>query len=420
MAGLELRTVPACEALTFARVAEMAFGEVATDEDAEEIADVCFDPAWAIGVYDAGRLVATTSAVALDLTLPAGPGQPLPVTAAPGVTGVGVLPTHRRRGLLTQMMAHQLGQMREREVPLAILTASESVIYGRFGYGLASSRQSLAIATQRSGLKELPGAGGGRSGTGRLRLLGAEEAVEVLPAIHDRARRLRPGEVSRSKTRWERILADPERQRRGDGARTYVVHENGKGGPDGYASYRQHSKWEEGLPAHTISVEDIYSTSANVNAALWRFLLDLDLVQEVTARGRPLDEPLRWRLADPRQVRTTNVGDFLWARLIDVPAALAARGYGTETELVLEITGAETDRYQLSTSPAAGQCRRAKSREKTDLVLSLSDLGAIYLGGCRPTVLAAAGLVQEARPGALARADNAFASPLDPFCGTHF
>jgi predicted acetyltransferase len=140
----------------------------------------------------------------------------------------------------------------------------------------------------------------------------------------------------------------------------------------------------------------------------------------VKARNRPLDDPLRWLLADPRQLRTTGVSDFLWVRLIDVPAALGSRGYGTETELVLEVTGPVTQRYQLSTGPVSGHCRRAHDGEKADLVLSLRELGAIYLGGCRPSVLAAAGQIQEVRAGALARADAAFASPLAPFCGTFF
>ena len=172
--------------------------------------------------------------------------------------------------------------------------------------------------------------------------------------------------------------------------------------------------------------------SPDVHAALWRFLLDIDLVEELTASLRPLDEQLRWRLADPRQLRTTSINDFLWARLVDVPAALSARGYGTDTELVFEVagpahgpaggpeTGAEPGRYLLATSPAGGSCRRAKDSERTDLVLGPCELGAIYLGGCPPSVLAAAGRIQEARPGALGRADAAFSSTVAPFCGTHF
>jgi predicted acetyltransferase len=417
MAGLEVRTVRASESLTFSRVAELAFGSVATDEEVEETAAHVFDPEWAIGVYDGSQLVATASTTSMELTLPAGSAQLFPVAAVRGVTAVGVLPTHRRRGLLNQMMAYQIGQFREREVPLAILTASESLIYGRYGYGLTASCQSLSIASKRSGFLDALSDG---EGPGRLRIVSAEEAATILPAVHEQARRLRPGEVNRSKEVWKTEFRDPERHRRGANARIYVVHEEAGGGADGYATYRHRWKWQDGLTATSTSVEDLYSLSPAVHTSLWRFLLDIDLVEEVNVGSRPLDEPLRWRLADPRQLRTTSINDCLWARLVDIPAALAARGYSTETELVLEIEGPATQRFTLTTAPSGASCRPARGREQTDLVLGLSQLGAIYLGGCRPSVLAAAGRVKESRPGALARADAAFDSPRTPYCGTHF
>jgi predicted acetyltransferase len=418
MAGLEVREVPASEALDFARVAELAFGNVASDEELEATAAELYDPEWAIGVYEAGQLVATAAALPMELTLPAGPGQTFLLAAVPGVTAVGVLPTHRRQGLLTRMMAHHLDQFREREVPLAILTASESVIYGRYGYGVASSSQSVSLATKRSAFVERPS--DTHLQAGPMKLLSATEAANILPALHDRARKLRPGDVSRSKETWDDTFRDPRRHRHGGGGRIYVVHMGPDGEADGYTTYRYQWKWQDGLPANSLSVEDIYSTSPEVDAGLWRFLLDVDLVEEVTAGARPLDEPLRWRLADPRRLRTTSINDALWARLVDIPGALSARGYCAETELVLEVEGPMTERFTLATGSARGSCRLAKASEKTDVVLGLNQLGAIFLGGCRPSVLAAAGQVIERRPGALARADAAFASPLLPFCGTRF
>jgi predicted acetyltransferase len=418
VAALELRDVPVSEAREFVRVLGLAFGHDTTDEEIEAAVSEFYDPDWAIGFYDAGRLVATAGALRLELTLPAGPGQPFPSVTVPGVTAVGVLPTHRRRGLLNQMMAHQLGQFRDRGVPLAILVASESVIYGRYGYGLASSCQGLAIATKRSSFLSTRRPEG--PVPGRLHLMGPVEAATVAPGIHDDARRLRPGEVSRSALFWETTLRDLDRSRHGDNARAFVVHENADGRPDGYASYRYHGKWADGLPANRVAVEDLYSASPDVDAALWRFLLDIDLVEELTAGARPLDDALRWRLAEPRRLRTTGIHDSLWALLANVPAALETRGYGIETELVLEVNGVTTGRYKLATAAAGAHCWRAKDTAPTDLVLGLNQLGAIYLGGCRPSVLAAAGLIEETRAGALTRADAAFASPLLPFCGTMF
>ena len=159
-----------------------------------------------------------------------------------------------------------------------------------------------------------------------MKLLSATEAAKILPALHDRARKFRPGDVSRSKETWDDTFRDPRRHRHGGGGRIYVVHMGPDGDADGYATYRYQWKWQDGLPANSLSVEDIYSTSPEVDAGLWRFLLDIDLVEEVTAGARPLDEPLRWRLADPRRLRTTSINDALWARLVDIPAALSLAG----------------------------------------------------------------------------------------------
>lgn len=421
MSKLEPRRLTREEASAFARTVELCFGNVATEQDVAAVVAQDFDEDWAIGVHDGGDLVATAGATPFELTLPAAPGRPFPVLGVAGVTCVGVLPTHRRRGLLRRMMAYQLAQFREREIPVAILTASESVIYGRFGYGLASSYQSLEIATRRSAFRELPYLA--LPVEGRVRIVGKEEAAQVLPPLHAEARVLRPGEIDRTEARWTGLLDDPEGQRHEASARIYVVHEDAARKPDGYASYRFQDQVDGPSRRHrAVVVEDLYALTAPVQAHLWRYLLDLDLVETLRSQARPLDEPLRWMLADPRQLRTEGVGDMLWAKLVDVPAALAARGYAACTELVLEVTGANErpERYRLETGPEAGDCRRAKAGERTDLVLGEADLASVYLGGCRLSVLAAAGRVQEPRPGALARADAAFTGPLAPFCGTHF
>jgi predicted acetyltransferase len=141
-------------------------------------------------------------------------------------------------------------------------------------------------------------------------------------------------------------------------------------------------------------------------------------VGEVTAAVLPVDEPLRWLLTDPRQMRVTDFGDHLWARLIDLPGALAARGYSADEQLVLDVR--DEGCFRLETGPTSGFCRRARKGERIDVALGLSELGAIYFGGVRPSVLGAAGRVVEERAGALARADAAFASPVAPYCGTDF
>lgn len=415
--GLELRTVPSSDAADFIRSVDTAFGHVPEEEDVAQWLPF-FDPEFAIAVYDGDGIVATASANRFELTLPAAPGTANSTVAVPGVTAVGVLPTHRRRGLLTKLMARQLADFRRAGFPVAILNASESLIYGRFGYGLAQSYQSVVIERRAAAFRDSVRA------PGRLRLLDPTEASKLMPAVHDHVRRTRPGEITRPPEWWGKFFRDREKDRAGAGARTYVVHESAAGECDGYAAYRQVTSWPDGLASNSILVEDLSAVSTPVHHVLWRYLLDLDLSAEISARARPLDEPLRWMLADPRRLRTTRVSDHLWLRIIDVPAALGAREYGADELLVLEVTGAgrggTASRFTLETDAGGGACRRSRRNEAPQLSLSMADLGAIYLGGVAPSVLAAAGRVHELEPGAVARADTMFASPVPPFCSTDF
>jgi predicted acetyltransferase len=158
------------------------------------------------------------------------------------------------------------------------------------------------------------------------------------------------------------------------------------------------------------------------DAALWRYILSLDLAGTIQLHARPVDDPGRWRLADPRRLRTTHVGDHLWVRLLDLPASLAARRYATDGRLVLEVTDAlrprNQGRFLLEGGPDGASCEPTGA--DADLALDVADLGAAYVGGVRPTVLARAGRVVELRPGALRRADAMLASDPAPLCTTHF
>jgi predicted acetyltransferase len=413
---LELRPVETSEVGSFVRSVEVAFGAVPSDEEAAYSESVT-EPPKTLAVFDGGRIVATAGWNDYELTLPSRRGTQFPGLTVPGVTAVGVHPTHRRRGLLTRMMTRQLSDLRQRGDVMAILTASESVIYGRFGYGLAQSHQDISISTGRAGFRRAV------AGSGRIRLTEPDEASKVLPDLHDRARRLRPGEINRGPQWWDWEFKDPEKDREGGKARFYAVHESDSGEPDGYASYRYHSAWPSGVPDSRVAIGDIVALAPDVRAGLWRYLLDLDLVGEVGWNQCPLDDPLRWLLADPRQLHTTAVHDHIWLRIIDVARSLAARGYGTEDRVVLDVHGDDpesTGRWVVETGATGGECRKARKADKTDLTLGLDDLGAVYLGGVAPSVLAAAGRVTEQVPGALARADAAFASPVAPFCSTGF
>jgi len=192
------------------------------------------------------------------------------------------------------------------------------------------------------------------------------------------------------------------------------------GDSDGYVTYRVHPNWDGGFPGHTLAVEDLVATSPEAFAGLWQYCFGIDLVEIIRAGNVPLDDALHWMLAEPRRLRTSAVTDFLWVCLLDVEAALAARRYGSDATIVLEVAGTDVaGRYRLSGGgggPAG--CRRTD--DLPDLAMDAADLASAYLGGVRFSTLARAGLVAELVPGAVARADGLFATAPGPSSRTGF
>ncbi len=256
-----------------------------------------------------------------------------------------------------------------------------------------------------------------------MRLLDPDEAHKLLPDFHTRHRRGRPGEVSRKPSWWTLYERDPEYDREGFTGHFDAVYEPSPGQIDGWASYRTQHRWSAGLPAYVAKVESLYALTAEADAALFRYCLDLDLVATVQFELRPTDEPLRWLLADPRRLRVTATGDFLWVRLLDLPAALTARRYATSDTLVIEVRDPvrprNQGRFRLEAGPDGATCQPAASAPP-DLALSVVELGSAYLGGTRFTTMARAGRVAELTPGALLRADAMFTSNPVPWCTTGF
>jgi predicted acetyltransferase len=332
-----------------------------------------------------------------------------------GVTIVGVRSTHRRQGVLTAMMRSQLEDVRERGEPMAGLYASESVIYGRFGYGVASSQVQVVIETDRSQFRApLP--------DGRLDFVDADAAAKLLPEVFERSRRMTPGDVTRSTAWWELYFKDKEKDRGGASARFYLLHESEPGQADGYVAYRIKGDWPGGLPGAKLSIDDMAWTSPAAYANLWRQILDVDLVVKVDSWKRPVDEPLRWLLADPRRMEVKAHTDELWLRPIDVPACLTARTYRTDGRLVVEVVddflGSAAGRFVLDASPDGTTC--TSTTESADLTLGVAELGSIYLGGVTASTLARAGRADEHTAGALARADLLFSRDRAPYCRTMF
>ncbi|MEU5044681.1 GNAT family N-acetyltransferase [Streptomyces griseorubiginosus] len=382
-----------------------AFGGIPEPAEEREVFRELTETDRSIGVWDDGRCVGTAGAFSFRLTVPGGASVP-----AAGVTMVSVAATHRRRGVLTSMMRRQLDDVRSWGEPLAVLTASEPVIYGRFGYGVGTYQLNADIDTARVGLSVPPG-----TDDVRLRYAAPADVLDACEAVYARLVPRRPGMIARIPG-WERLwLLDPESTRDGASPLQCVVAER-DGEVVGFVRYRVKADWDATGPKGTVVVSDLEALDPAGHGALWRFLFDLDLTSRIDIRRRPVDEAWQYLVSDIRRC-SPLVRDALHVRLVDVGAALEARTYQTAVDVVLEVEDAfcpwNAGRWRLSGDAKGASC--ARTTDQADLALSVRELGAAYLGGVSLASLAGAGLVRELRPGALAEASVGFGSVAAPW-----
>ncbi|MFJ7147699.1 GNAT family N-acetyltransferase [Streptomyces sp. NPDC100445] len=358
-----------------------------------------------LAVWDGDAIVGTAGAFSFRMTVPGGAAVP-----AAGVTMVGVAATHRRRGVLTSMMRRQLDDVRALGEPLAVLTASEPAIYGRFGYGAATFRVGAEIDTARVTLAVPPG-------TDEVRLRYAEPAdvLDACEAVYAALVPLRPGMLVRQPG-WERAgLLDPESGREGGSALRCVVAER-DGAVSGYVRFHTRGGWSESGADGTVHLRALAALDPVTEAALWRFLFGIDLMTTLSVRSRPVDDAWRFLVSDTRRCKP-RLGDDAYVRLVDVGAALSARTYLAPVDVVLEVADAfcpwNAGRWRLTGDAKGASCER--TADAAELSLSVRELGAAYLGGVSLLSLAAAGRVRELRAGALARASVAFGSAVAPW-----
>ncbi|MEU3727035.1 GNAT family N-acetyltransferase [Streptomyces sp. NPDC031705] len=403
---LETRVVRHDEWDTWFDHLELAFGGVPEVASVRELYRSLTELDRSLGVWDGGDCVGSASAFGFRLSVPGGALVP-----ASGVTMVGVAPTHRRRGVLTSMMRRQLDDIRSSGGALAVLTASEPEIYGRFGYGIATYAVAVDIDTTRVRISAPPGTDGVR-----LRLVDPEKALADCERVYAALVADRPGMLARQPG-WERqALVDPAEHRDGASPLKCVVAEGPDGEVAGYARYRVKPDWDQSGPDGTVQVGEVHAPDPAAYAALWRYLFEIDLTCRVRASGRPVDDPLLHLVSNVRRVRATQ-RDGLHVRLVDLPAALEARTYGAGVDVVVEVEDGfcpwNAGRWRLTAAGGAARCVRTEAA--ADLALSVRELGAAYLGGVTLTSLAAAGRVRELRPGALREASRAFAGDVAPW-----
>jgi predicted acetyltransferase len=349
--------------------------------------------------FEDGQIVGGAGAFPFELSVPRGSLR------CGGVTGVGVHPTHRRRGVLRAMMETQLRDLHERGEPIAALWASEETIYGRFGYGIASWAGELKIAHEWDAFVEPV------DPRGTTRFVTPEEARELFPPIYDAVRRERPGMTSRDEAWWEdRHLRQEEDE--SSAPRRFVLLEL-DGEPAAYAVYRTHMSWDGGSATSRLVAREALGATPQATAAIWRFLLDVDWMGSVEVPLAPPDHPLFLLLATPRRARY-RMGDGLWLRIVDLPAALCGRAYGEGEALVLEVRDAICDWNEGRWKLEDGVCERTE--DDPDLVLDVSALGSAYLGAVSFRQLRDALRAEERKAGAIERADALFAWRPLPWC----
>lgn len=383
----------------FVRAFARPFGEVPPDGAVERIRRV-FEPDRAVAMRRPdGTIVGTAGAYTFDLALPGAS----PAGCA-GITVVSVRGDHRRRGLLTRMMARLLDDAAERGEPFAALWASEAPIYGRFGFGPAVPTLEVEIPRPHGRLRadgSLP----------RVLEVPADEALPTVSRVYEAVRQHRPGLLSRSTAWWERILSDSPEQR--DGAGPLCVSTVGD---RGYAIHRLHPRWDDGAPTGTVLVEDLVALDPAATAALWRHLIDTDLASRLRAARRPVDDPVLALLSDTGRARLV-ADEPLYLRLVDVPRAMEARRYAVDGELVLDVHDASRPanqgRWRLAVRDGRAVCEATAS--EADLRLDVEALATVFLGGVRTTMLAEAGRVAPLRRDAPMLLDRLLATPLAPW-----
>jgi predicted acetyltransferase len=345
---------------------------------------------------DDGRIVGTGAILTRDLTVP---GADVP---AAHVTAVAVASTHRRRGLLTKIMIAQLEAVRAKATePIAVLWASEGAIYGRFGYGLACWQVHYEIPTRETSLSP-------RQSNGRLRQAVPKDVIDELARVYDRARQERPGRSGRDERWWKLHTADPKPWRHGLSAQRGVLYETDDS-VDGYAIWRVKAGWSHTGPDGQVEAVEVVAATGEAYAALWRFLLSIDLIRTVKFPFAAIDDPLPHMVSNPNAVEA-HVSPGLWVRVVDLPGALTARRYAATVDVVLAVADSllpdNAGRWRLVADESAARCERTEA--EPDLSLDVRCLGAAYLGGSTLHSLAAAGLVTEHTPGALGATSAAF------------
>ena len=407
--NIEIRPITPDEAVRYRRAIRAGFLDAETVDDEDWAREQVQPYDRSLATFDGPDIVASLASFPTELTLPG--GATVPVGA---VTAVTCRATHRRRGLLTEMIGRDLAASQERGEVADILIAAEYPIYGRFGYGPAVATTSWELVTGAATRFTNPG-------SGSVQFVDNATFRKEAPAIFDRLRVSRPGMIRRDDFDWD-VHADLRRYPEAkpwQGFRLLCVDDAGT--PQGYASYTVDKKWAEMRPQCVVEVSELAAATPDAEARLWRFIAELDLVALVKAGDRPTDEALPWLIENGRLAKQVSSFDHIWVRPLDVARLLTTRSYATSGRVVIEVVdtqGYAAGRFVLDVSPDGATC--LATTEAAELTVPVKALGAASLGGVEVGALARAGWLDEHVAGAAERAGTMLAGTVAPWCNTWF
>jgi predicted acetyltransferase len=407
---IRLRTPAADELRSWVKPTGAAFAD-AFNEPQFEYERLQWEPDRLVGALEGEDWVGTGGSYSLRLTVPGGE------VGAAGITNIGTSPSHRRRGILRQIMRWLFDQARERGEPVSALWASETAIYQHFGFGIGTLQSTFDIERGRVAFAR-PAAP-----LGRVRLVDADEAVRLMPPVYEAIRPGVPGAVNRTQEKWRGdLLYDADWQRTANGLKFRAVLEV-DGVVRGYAIYRVKPDWDERGPNNTLLVLEVLGLDAAAERAIWEWLFGIDLVGHFKSWRGPVPHPLLLQLTEPRRLGMT-VREGLLLRLIDVPAALAARSYAGAGSIAFQLTDGfcpwNAGRWRLDVPGTRGAATVTPFEGDPDLTFDVSDLAAVYLGTFTFADLERAGRVEEGWAGSIAAADSLFATTAMSWCSTMF
>ena len=361
------------------------------DFDAHQLV---FTPERSIMAFDGKHMVGNALSYEMDMYIPGG------LSKIAAVASVSVQATHRRKGINRAIMKYQLEDIYTRGEPLAVLQASESIIYGRYGYGLASFESNLEIEKTRSAFAVE------HASTGQTYFVEESEAREIFPQIYSKATENRNGMVTRKENWWEFRFREPGLK--GGDPKSWFVKYQENGQDDGYLRYT--------INGTELNVIELIASSYEAYSSLWRICLDMDLIDVIKAEHRPADDELKWMLADPRRL-VEHSSDRYWVRLVDVRTALSQRSYSHDGSLILKIQDdfLPWNKQVVELSSESGKSSCTISNKTPDIILTAGDLGAVYLGGINFSTLLSANRIEEVTEGSVVRANLMFSASRKPW-----